>query len=905
MTLATGTKLGPYDILSPLGAGGMGEVYLANDSKLDRRVAIKVLPDTMTRDPERVARFQREAKVLASLNHPNIAAIYGFEVADEKNFLVMELVEGDTLSGRLKAGSMPVEEAQSVGKQMSEALEAAHERGVIHRDLKPANVIITPEGIVKVLDFGLAKAMGPADDRSQAEIANSPTITADFTRVGTILGTAAYMSPEQARGKPLDKRTDIWSFGCVLYECLGGRRPFEGETATDLIAKILERDPDWDSLPASTPPVVTALVQRCFRKDRRERLRDIGEAWVVLNGVLTGEASGLALTGYDAASQPSGLRQVLPWVLCALFACVFVASAWIFPNTIEPEARTPIQVSVELSPDRPLFLGAGAQYAFSPDGSRIAYVAGLPQERKLLLRRLDRMEPTELSGTIGAENPFFSPDGQWVAFFTDRHLKKISVSGGTPITLCAVDNDQRGGTWGIDGTIVFTPSTETGLFRVQSAGGAREELTQRVKGTERSHRWPRFTPDGQHILFTSQSPTDSFNSSTIEVLALDTMQRTVLHKGGSYPQLVPGGFLVFVREGTAYAVRVDAETWELLATPAPIIESVGFDPRTGGALFAFADNGTMAYSRRTLIAANSVVLIARDGTVTPLLSDWETYGAPRFSPDGKQLALQVLRKDSTLEDIWLYDIGRKIMGRLTFSDATDAQPVWSPDGQRIAFLSQRDGFSPQMYVRRADGSGEVERLQKSDNVQIPLAFTPDGKTLIYFEWNSETKADLWSMSMTEGVKPEPFLVTPFRENHAVMSPDGAWVAYNSNESGRDEIYLRPFPQAPGKWQISSNGGRNALWSPDGKELFYRDGKKIMIVSIDHSSGAPIPGRPTLLVDAPFGYDNGARNYDISPDGKRFVVVTDDRQSQQGKLSHLQFVFNWFSELESKVPNGKK
>jgi serine/threonine-protein kinase len=517
MALEAGTKLGPYEILSPLGAGGMGEVYRARDSKLDREVAIKVLPELFSRDPERVQRFQREAKVLASLNHPNIAAIYGFEVADKKNFLVMELVEGDTLSERLKDGPMPVEEALSVGKQMCEAMEAAHERGVIHRDLKPANIIITPEGSVKVLDFGLAKAMGPADERSGTEIANSPTITADFTRPGTILGTAAYMSPEQARGKPLDKRTDIWSFGCVLYECLGGRRPFAGETATDLIAKILEREPDWDNLPADTPPVVTALIQRCFRKDRRERLRDIGEAWVVLNGALSGELSGLALTGYAVAPRTPLIRRAIPWALCGILmvaVMLLLSGVW---RAAGPGATRPIRAIIEIGPDQLLQLHTGAQFALSPDGSLLAYVAGSSQDYKLYLRRMDQLQSTALSGTAGAKHPFFSPDGEWIAFFTNTHLKKISVSGGTPITLCAVDDDSRGGTWGIDGTIVLAPGTESGLLRIHSAGGEPEKLTTRVEGKVRSHRWPRFTPDGRHILFTSQDYTTDFDGSSIEV----------------------------------------------------------------------------------------------------------------------------------------------------------------------------------------------------------------------------------------------------------------------------------------------------------------------------------------------------------------------------------------------------
>ncbi len=907
MTLSTGTKLGPYEILSPLGRGGMGEVYRARDSKLDRDVAIKTLPEFYARDPERVARFQREAKVLASLNHPHIAAIYGFEESDNKRFLVMELVEGETLGERITAGRMPVEDALSYAKQIAEALEAAHESGIIHRDLKPANVKVTPEGIVKVLDFGLAKALMGGGDASQTEIANSPTITARHspTAAGVILGTAAYMSPEQARGKPVDKRTDIWSFGCVLYECLGGCRPFDGETTTDMLAKVLERDPDWETLPPDTPPIVRGLLQRCLQKDRKDRLRDIGEAWVVLNGALTGELSGLAIGPFDSRPQLAARSRAIPWAVSAglLLVLAFTSvSLWRVTRRVE---KTPVHMNVEINSVATLRTNTGAQFAFSPDGKMLAYVAGEGSEQKLYLRRLDQLESTALSGTTGAEHPFFSPDGKWIAFFTSNRLKKVSVSGGTPLSLCET-TDNRGGSWGTDGSIVFAPSTTKGLYRVQAAGGEPEQLTDPSANKERSHRWPQFLPGGKHVVFTSQLAAQDFNESSIEVLSLESMVRTVLHRGGSYGRYLPTGHLMYVREATVYCAGLDTDRLELVSTPAPVLEGVKFSARNGGAQIAFSDSGLMAYHAGTQAAADSsLVFVDRSGNETPLIPELRNYTQPSFSPDGKRLAVSIYRPDGSETDIWIHDLTRRTLSRLTFGDNEDSTPVWSSDGRDIAFSSTRDDVAGNLYMKKTDGSGEARRLQTSEFAQWPYAFTPDANTLIFGEWHAKTSGDIWSLSLdpVDDQQPQPFLVTEFVEVHGALSPDGAWLAYQSDESGQMEIYVRPFPKASGKWQISTDGGVFAVWSPDGKELFYRSRARTMVVPIEATKDSIAAGQPEMLFEFQTGGGPFRYPYDLAPDGERFVMIKHEGASEDIDRGHMRFVFNWFEELKTKVPTG--
>ncbi len=921
MSLSPGVKLGPYEITGALGAGGMGEVYRARDTRLDRDVAIKVLPEQMARDAERVARFQREAKVLAALNHPNIAAIYGFETesraadfsprgrelvdnptdqvaprglkpAAPLHFLVLEFVDGQTLAERLDAGPVPIDEALDVARQIAEALEAAHEQGIVHRDLKPSNVKISPEGKVKVLDFGLAKALG--SDPSHTDTANSPTLTADFTRKGVVLGTAAYMSPEQARGKPIDKRTDIWSFGVVLYECLSGQSPFEGETSTDLIAKILEREPDWNALPSHTPVTVQLVLRRCLVKDRNRRLRDIGDARIEIEEAIRSPESDLGQLGRTPARRRATGWAVLPWAVVAALAVLAVAGFW--PSKA-PRIARPMHLALPLSPEDTLPTVSDSVFALSPDGDTLVYVASRGGASQLFLHPMSERKSTPLRGTEAAQHPFFSPDGQWVAFFAGNKLKKISVNGGPPETLCNTRSD-RGGSWAPDHTIIFAPTEESGLYRVSVAGGEPEVLTTvDAKTHERSHRWPEVLPGGNAVLFTVEDDTDvTFDEADIVAVRLDTGSRKTLVRGGSYARYVPTGHLVYVKDGTLFAAPFDAGRLELTGPVVPVIEAVQTQ-FSGGAQFSFSQTGHLIYLSPIREQESTVVWIDRLGAAAPLIGRPQPFVAPRLSPDGRRLAL------GAEGDIWIYEIDRDVLTRLTF-DGLSVVPVWSPDGRRIVYGSNAGGLTNgNLFVRDADGSSNAVRLTESDLGQGATCWSSDGKTLVYEQRDPETGTDIWLFDLQDGVGPRAFLQTPFEEGHARLSPDDRWLAYASNESGRGEVYVRPLSGA-GREQVSTEGGIHPAWSRDGRELFYRSDGRMMVVEVTTAPAIRFSKPQRLFVmdsTAVSPYD--VADYDVSADGKRFVALrTEPRDPLEFQP---RVVLNWFEELKAKVPAEAK
>ena len=726
-----GKKISHYSVTEKLGAGGMGEVYRATDTKLNRDVALKILPEAFANDAQRMARFSREAQVLASLNHPNIAAIYGLEEADGIRCLVLELVEGPTLAERIAAGPLPTEEALNIAKQIAEALEAAHEKGIIHRDLKPANVKVTPEGMVKVLDFGLAKAL--EDDPSSIDISESPTLSVAATQAGVILGTAAYMSPEQARGQAVDKRADIWAFGVVLYEMLTGKRTFQGETISDTLAAVLRAEVDWEAVPAGTPATIRKLLRRCLDKDRKRRLRDIGEARIAIEEYLADPAAASVLISTPAVAPQPLWQRILPWVFGGAMTLAFLLTLW--SPWVQPERTSPVRLKVEISPEEPLFTAQGAAVALSPDGQTLAYVAQSGGTSRLYIRPLDQLQATLLSGTEGARDPFFSPDGRWVAFFTNNALKKVSVTGGTPLTLCETQIN-RGGTWGPDDTIVFASHITAGLSRIPATGGTPEEITTRGEG-ERSHRWPHFLPNGKAVLFIALGQGAVYDDATIEALVLRTGERKVLHEGGTYPRYLPSGstgHLVYVREATLFAAPFDPDRVEVTGQPAPVLEGVASlgIPANGGAQYAFSPTGTLVYLPGAASSSvYSLVRADRSGQATPLSDDQRFYGKPRLSPDGRRVALTV--GEAASWDIWVYEIERGTMSRLTFQGNSNDAPAWTPDGQRIAFSSDRDGGAVNIYWKRADGAGAAERLTTSKNPQYPSSFSPAGKRLAFHE----------------------------------------------------------------------------------------------------------------------------------------------------------------------------
>ncbi len=893
MAVGTGTKLGPYEITGAIGAGGMGEVYQARDTKLGRSVAIKVLPEAFSHDPDRLTRFQREAKMLAALNHPNIATIYGLEESNGTSYLVMELVSGDTLAQRIKRdGAVPVEEALAIAKQITEALEAAHEKGIIHRDLKPANVKVTPEGKVKVLDFGLAKAF--EGDGTSEDPSNSPTLSMAATMQGVILGTAAYMSPEQAKGKAVDKRTDIWAFGCVLYELLTGKQAFHGEDVTDILAAVVRAEPDWTALPANISPSIRVLLQRCLRKDRRQRTPDAATIRIEIEDAI-------------AAPKDSGATQAAPastskllWAAGAVAAAttlIAVVMAFGWWRSTRPVERPLVRLDVDLGPDVSLSSYAGADAILSPDGTRIVYVS----QGRPFTRRLDQPNATELAGTDGAWAPFFSPEGQWVAFFTAGKLQKISVEGGSAITLCDAPNG-FGGSWGEDGNIIAALNSVGGLSRIPSAGGPATPVTDLQSG-ENTNRWPQILPGGKAVLFTASAPTGTFDGANIEVISLADHRTKTLVRGGTFGRYLPSGHLVFVNQGTLFAVPFDVDRLEVHGTPAPVLDQVSYNAAQGSAQLDFSQNGTLIY--RSGGAGGGLLTVAwldATGKTQPLLAKPGNYRRPSLSPDGQRLALE------SGTDIWVYDWQRDTMTRLTFTgNAYD--PLWSPDGRYIAFLTVEEG----MDVIRSDGSSKLQPLTQSKNLQVPWSFTPDGKRLAFFQQDSKTAFDLWTMPLesdSAGLragKPEVFLQTPADERYPSFSPDGRWIAYVSDESGTYQVYVRAFPDKGGKWQISNSGGAYPMWSRNGHELFFETlDNHIMVAAYTEKGDSFVADKPRAWSEKQIGgIVNNVKNVDLAPDDKRIVALM-PVETAEGQKAQNQVIFleNFFDELRRKVPPGK-
>ncbi len=883
MPLESGTKLGAYEILAPIGAGGMGEVYRARDPKLERDVAIKILPSEVVTDAERLARFRREAQVLASLNHPNIAAIHGLEEQDGIPFLVLELVEGEDLAERLRRGPLSVDEVLEVALQVAAALEEAHEKGVVHRDLKPANVKLTPEGKVKVLDFGLAKAFA-GDDASQ-ELSQSPTITKHQTAAGVVLGTAAYMSPEQARGKGVDKRSDIWSFGIVLYEMLTAQKLYSGETISDTLASILKEEPGWALLPEETPRSLRELLRRCLQKDPRQRLRDIGEARIAI------EAGALEP---DAPSRPaeagSHWRVVLPWALAGLLVLV-LAGSW-QGRERAPQKRA-AHVSIELPGEGRLLKPNGPGIAISPDGNLLAFPVGRGDAAQLYLRYLDREDASPIPGTLGASDPFFSPDGRWMGFFRNDRLMKIEVEGGAPIEL--TESDTFGGSWAADDTIFYTPRYFEGVWRVSAAGGAPERLTEPdTANGELGHWFPHVLPGGKHLLVNIyRTP---IGRAQIALLSLETRELRVLIEGGLYARYASSGHIVYVGKDAVMAVPFDASRLELTGLPLPLFSDAFTYIPNGTASLAFSDQGTLVYARTDTVSPDRrLVWVDRKGNVSPVTSGLRRYSHPRLSPDGRNVAVAVAQDGPY--NVWLHDLERETQTRLSFGEGNDYNPVWTPDGERVAYTSERDG-PYQIYWRVVDGTTPEEPLLE-DRVtdKHPYAILPDGLALVYDRSGNEKGRGVWLAPLTSGESPTPLVDSPSRELNAAVSTDGKWLAYQSNESGRDEIYAQPFPSGR-RQQISTAGGTHPLWARGGHELFCRNGHEMLVVEVDTADGLRA-GRPRVLFEKELEFAETFRNYDISPDGQRFLMVQIPESTGRGRL---RIVFNWFEELERRVPS---
>jgi eukaryotic-like serine/threonine-protein kinase len=897
----------------------MGEVYRARDTKLNRDVAIKVLPEALAHDPERLARFEREARTLAALNHPNIGAIYGLEEVDGVRALVLELVDGPTLADRIAQGPMPIDEALPIARQIAEALEAAHEHGTIHRDLKPANVKLRPDGTVKVLDFGLAKALDSAP--SAIDASQSPTITSPaMTGMGVILGTAPYMSPEQAKGRQADKRSDVWAFGAVLYEMLSGQRAFKGEDVSDTLAMVLKGEPEWNALPGEASPLVVTLIRRCLEKDRRRRIAEFSTVLFIID-----ESARVAAA---PPVQPASLirRTGLPLVAAGTAAVIAGYTTWMLKPASAPSLPL-ARFTITLPTDQQFSSAGRHLVALSPDGTHIVYVANA----RLYLRAMEQLEAVPIRGTEGTGNmagrsPFFSPDGQWIGFWQDGQLKKVSITGGSPVVLCAAQTPW-GASWATDNTILYGQAD--GIWRVSGNAGKPENVVK-VDAGQIAHG-PQLLPGGRDILFTLARgkfpavPNNDWDAAQIVVQSLDTGIRRVVLEGGRDARYLSTGHLVYAVGSTLLGVPFDAATLAVTGGPVPLVEAVARAAGgpalpsaglTGAAHFAMSSDGALIYvptdavgespeSRRTL------VWVDRKGREVPLRTPPRAYVYPRLSPDGTRVALDIRDQES---DIWILDLARETLTRLTFGPALEFYGIWTPDGQAVIFSSGEFGgnLGPRSLFRRAaDGTGPVEEL--TQGAGLPLAVTPKGMDLIFGEAQARARGtgvarDLMLLPLAGDRRPQPLVQTPYDELNAEPSPDGRWLAYESNESGQYEIYVRPFPNVTaGRWQVSTSGGTRPLWARNGQELFYESMGALMRVPLTTGSTFTA-GTPTKLFDAPYFFGpevvGRGRTYEVSPDGQRFLMIKEGSTADESTPSaRLVLVQHWFEELKRRVPTN--
>jgi len=906
VSLSQGTRLGPYEVLGALGAGGMGEVYRARDTRLGRDIAIKVLPAEVGQDSERLARFRREAHLLASLNHPHVAAVHGLEELDGRLLLLLELVEGEDLAQRLKRGSIPIDEALGIAKQIAEALEEAHEKGIVHRDLKPANIKLTPEGKAKVLDFGLAKAYtGETAAGPSANLSQSPTLARTGTQAGVILGTAAYMSPEQARGKPVDKRADIWAFGVVLFEMLTGKCLFHGETTGDTMAAVLKSDPDWNLLPSETPPRIRELLRRCLTRDPRLRLRDVGEAR-------------LALDLGPTAADPLGKRGRLPWnALLTALALGVVAGAVVVRSgglgvrhepTVSP--RPVSRFSIALPKDAPFWLDwfPNCDVAISRDGRQMAYVTTRPNRglagRQIYLRRFDDLTFHAVPHTDGALTLFFSPDGAWIAFFSgDGTLKKVSLSGGRPVVLAA-DLPNAWfmlGSWSADGRIVFD-TLNAGLRVVSAAGGAVTDLTN---PSMEWHLDPQVLPDSDVVLYFTQI----LNKLRIEAISLDgTHPKTVL-ENASHPRYLASGHLLFMRDGGLMVAPFDKDEVEVTGPVVSVPLELAVDSPNQAApvpQMVVSRDGTLVY---VPVAAGSLqssklVWVDRRGVAEEAAS--LPFAVPFFSlaPDGSRIA--VAGREAGKARIDLYDLSRKTATRFMDWDVDyPTQPLFSSDGRRLLF-GRWDTKRSELWSQPIDGSAAATRILTLPGLWLaPLSRSRDGRLVAISVNNMKSLHDLWIADLDAKAEPRMLLATPGYENGPALAPGGHAVAYVSSESGDTNVYVRRFPEGDRKQRISVDGGTGPQWSRDGSELFYQslDGTKLIATRV-RENGSLSFDEPRVLFEGPYlmSADNGL-SYAVSPDARRFLMV---RQPNIAPLraSELVVVQNWFEEVRGLMAAAK-
>jgi len=890
MAILSGKRLGPYEILSAIGAGGMGEVYRARDTRLERIVAVKILPDHLSDRAELRERFEREARTIASLNHPHICTLFDVGQLDGTDFLVMEYLEGETLAERLKKGPLPLAQVLQYAIEIADALDKAHRKGITHRDLKPGNIMLTKSG-TKLLDFGLAKLR--QDAAPATPLSQLPTAKEAITAQGTILGTLQYMAPEQVEGREVDARTDSFAFGVVVYEMATGKKAFDGKSSASVMAKILEVDPPpISSLQPMTPPQLDRVVKTCLQKDPDQRWQSASD----LGRELTWIADSSKETAVPGAAVGSGARARRRWVWIAGLACVISAGvAGLAIWSLKPAPPAPVTRSVfSLPPGEQLAGLAQPAVALSPNGKQIVYVASQGSVQQLYLRSMDSFEARPIAGTEGASGPFFSPDGQWVGFAAGDKIKKVAIAGGPAATLATIPTalQQFSATWGTDNNIVFHGSAFGDLMRVSAAGGMPQILTTPdAKKGEFGVRWPAFLPAAKAVLYTALTgPAEA----PIKLFDLRTGEQRLLIQNGANPRYSPTGHLLYAQGGTLLAAPFDLGRLEVTGAGVPVIEGV-MQSAAGGAQYSLSENGSLAYiPGGNLGLRTTLVWVDRQGKEQALAAPASpSYSNPRISPDGRHAAV------GNQSQVWIYDLARETLSRLTFVETQVGNNAWTSDGKRVVFQS---GTPLNLFWQPADGSGKAERLATSEYRLAPGSWSPDGKLLAFIETNPSTGQDIWVLRLSDH-KAEPFLRTPANEGAPQFSPDGHWLAYASDESGRWEIYVQPYPGPGGKLQISADGGREPVWNRNGRELFYRSGEKMMAVDIATQPSLSA-GKPRILFEGRYRTTNASLpGYDVSPDGQRFLMVKEGEQATS--TTQINVVLNWFEELKKKVPAGKK